>query len=86
MTHPQTADLERELAPVVTQEILAVRDEQGLSLSYAIQNVAAKWWRDALAQGFSAHVADDAVRYVRRVGKVLMEESYRNQRARFRGA
>ncbi|WP_448620081.1 hypothetical protein [Geodermatophilus sp. URMC 65] len=77
MTYPRTADLERELTPVVIREILAVREEQGLSLSYAIRTVAAEWWRDALAQGFSAHVADDAVRYVWRVGNELKASSRR---------
>ena len=71
MTYPQTADLEREMAPLVIAQILAVRQEQGLSLSYAIQAVAGQWWWDALNEGFRGEVADDAVLYVHRVGNEL---------------
>ncbi len=80
MTYPETAALEEELAPVVINEILAVREEQGLSLSYAIRTVAKDWWDRALAEGFSWEVADDAARFVRRVGADL-RASYRNRDA-----
>jgi pilus assembly protein TadC len=80
MTYPETADLEREMAPAVTERILAVRAEQGLSLSYAIRTVAADWFRDALAEGFGLDVAQDAARYVHRVGAALLA-SYRNRSA-----
>jgi hypothetical protein len=44
VTYPGTAGLERELAPPVTREILAVRDKQGRSLPLAIRAVVKDWW------------------------------------------
>ncbi len=61
----------------MSAEILAVREKQGLSLSCAIRVVAKNWHDRALAEGFRCEVADDAVRYVHRVGAAL-KASYRN--------
>ena len=68
MIYPQTDALERELAPVVAEEIRAARAEHDGSLSYATQAVARAWFEDAMAQGISWEAADDLVRYVHQVG------------------
>jgi hypothetical protein len=49
-------------------------------VSYAIRTVAADWFHDALAEGFGLDVAQDAARYVHRVGAALLA-SYRNRSA-----
>ena len=80
MTYPQTVDLERELAPVVIREILAVYAEQRISLSYATRTVGTQWFYRALNEGFSFEVAQNARRYVHRVGEEL-KASYYHRRA-----
>ena len=71
--HALTVELERELYPTVVSRITAVREEQGLALPFAISAVAAEWWQDAVDNGFSDKVAQEAVFYVLRVGKDLKE-------------
>ncbi len=78
MTYPQTADLERELAPTVVAEIMAVRarpyprERGGVPLPVAIRVVAEAWWRDAISSGLSAGAAEAVERFVYRVGAELL--------------
>ena len=76
---PDLVAIEDQVAAAVTEAILTMRDQHGITLDAAVDAVAQSWHDRALADGQPAEVAVAARDYIGRVGEAVRASYARQQ-------